>query len=218
MEKRGGVPSAAGATVLESGVGLKAYPFTIHCRAAAFLRRRMRTYALFSAGVLGLAGLLAACSAGDTAEPSASFPTYEEGGSLELQIQGQPVSIKITEAWFNNTDVGYPDYIELSGPDTYLQAKVEPKIEDGPDGLSDYKPILNKAVPIGGLEGADPLTLGVPGVGKYAVTGGTVTLTRYDHGMEGRVLWEGNMSLNLTTGAGPATAAGTFKFGIVPLW
>ncbi|MDX9973294.1 MAG: hypothetical protein RBU21_09930, partial [FCB group bacterium] len=76
------------------------------------------------------------------------LPTYTEGGTLTLQLNGLPVSVQITNAIFANTDEGYPDFIELSGPQTYIIAQVDNKIHDGPDGLSDFKPILNQPLPI----------------------------------------------------------------------
>lgn len=172
--------------------------------------------------VAGLAAwTVLGCSAGGGSKSAASgdpLPTYEEGGTLELRMNNVPVSVPITDALFNNTDEGYPDYVELSGPQTYLRAICENKIHDGSDGLSDFKPILHQGLPVKGMEASDPLKIHLPGMGEYPVTGGTFTLTKYDHGMDGRVMWEGNIALVLDTANGPVRAPGTFKFGIVPVW
>jgi hypothetical protein len=175
-----------------------------------------RSLGALAALLLGLAGAACAKAGSGEAIEERTWSEYAEGGTLSLTATGQPVTVEITDAIFANTDVGYPDGIELRGPDTYIYAEVPNKIEDGEDGLSDYKPILNRPQSI--KEGADPLMLNMPGLGKYPIQSGSITLEKYDHGMDGRVWWEGRISLVVTTNAGPQAISGGFAFGIVPVW
>jgi hypothetical protein len=178
------------------------------------------SFRLFGVAVVVLAATLGCfrSSGGAKSASGNAYPTYTEGGTMTLTINGAPVTVPITDALFNNTDEGYPDNIEFSGPQTYIMAQVENKIHDGPDGLSDYKPILHKAQPILTDKTPQPMTVGVPNAGAYPVTGGSITLTKYDQGMEGRVMWEGNVMLHIQSSTGPAVVPGSFKIVVVPVW
>ncbi|GMW02817.1 MAG: hypothetical protein AMXMBFR84_39530 [Candidatus Hydrogenedentota bacterium] len=150
---------------------------------------------------------------------SGDFPVFEEGGSLKLTVQGAMREIPLNEIYYCNTEGDFPDYIEFSGEGTYFEAVNEAKLpgDDEDDWSAPHASIVSKALPIKSINDR-PMEMTIPGLGKYAVTGGTITMTRNQGGMEGVVWWEGTINVICDTSTGPATAPGTFAFGMVPVW
>ncbi len=158
-------------------------------------------------------------SATPTPASLATRPTTE-GGSLVLSSQGQSITIALDSANVTNTDEGYPDFVELGGPDTFLAARIDPKMPDGEDGDAYYQPVVGRAfpmdVPLDLLE--TPREISVPGQGKYAVIGGSITMDAFQRAPERRAFWQGRIEVIIQTSQGPITLPGTFDICIVPTW
>lgn len=165
-------------------------------------------------------GGTAPSSAGDkTATGGDPYPTFKEGGTLSLTVQGQPVTVPIGSVFLTNTDSGYPDFLEISGPGTFLCALIDPKMQGG-DGEAYYKPVLGRSLPFNvplDLQ-PTPREITIPNQGKYPVTGGSATIEKAQIGMDGRDMCEGRIEVTVQTSQGPATASGTFSFCVVPTW
>lgn len=179
---------------------------------------------------VGLGGsvLAAGCggatnSAGDgpaagapTAEP---YPRFTEGGSLTLSVQGQPATVMIGPVFLSNNDEGYPDFLEISGPGTFLCALIDPKMQGG-EGAEYYRPVVKRALPFNvplDLQHT-PREITIPNLGKYPVTGGSITMEKFQIGMDGRDMWDGQIELTVQTAQGPTPLTGTFSFCVVPTW
>lgn len=159
-----------------------------------------------------------ACFESAPAPKKPQLREYQEGGILELQVQGSAVGVRFDSFQLANTDEGAPDVIEIGGPGTYLAAAFNDKLHDGANGMSDYGPLKSRSIPIQPQAGAKVQTINLPGLGTYPVLSGSLTMQKYRHGMEGRDWWEGSIELTVRTAVGPSTLFGTFKGGIVPTW
>lgn len=155
----------------------------------------------------------------EQAEEGKTHPSFSEGGAITLNVQGQPVSIAVDSADLANTDSGYADYLEISGPGTFLCAAIDPKMPDG-EGDVYYKPIVGRVLPMNlSLDlMPTPREITIPNQGKYPVTGGSVTMDQFQIGMDGRDMWEGRIEVTVQTSQGPTALSGTFKFCVVPVW
>lgn len=160
-----------------------------------------------------------ASAEGGSADSAASSPlkTFKEGGTIEFTVQGQAYQAKIIGCYYNNTDEGNPDYVEVTGNGTRIHFANEAKMEDNADGVSDYARIAGKALPLW-TELEETMEITLEGRGKYAIGGGSMTLERFEHGIEGQDWWEGRVELSLKTEHGDTPVSGTFKTCIVPLW
>ena len=166
--------------------------------------------------------LWAGCGSGgssDDATGDAKYPTFQEGGTMSFTVQGKPVSVKVDFVDLANTDSGVPDYLEITGPGMYLCALIDPKMPDV-EGDGYYKPMVGRAlsfkVPADLLP--TPREITIPNQGKYPVTGGSLTMEKFQVGMEGRDKWDGKIELTLQTAQGPVPLSGTFSFCVVPTW
>jgi len=171
-----------------------------------------------------LAGFLAGCGAagssgGGGASGADPYPTFTEGGTLSLTVQGQPATVKIGFVDLSNNDEGYPDFLEMTGPGTCLYALIDPKMQ-GEDGEAYYKPVAGRTLPFNvPLDLAPtPREITIPNLGKYPVTGGSIVMEKFQIGMNGRDWWDGRIEVVVQTAQGPATLPGTFSFCVVPTW
>jgi hypothetical protein len=158
-----------------------------------------------------------ASSSAPGASSSGQLKTFEPGGAIELSAQGQNVTVTIGECFYNNTDPGYPDDIEINGPGSTVHFKYESKLSSNSSGDSDYKPLEGKPMPLWN-EAGEPLEITMPGRGTYPIAAGTLTVERSENGMEGRDWWEGRLDLTLRTSQGEIPVSGTFKTCIIPVW
>lgn len=150
---------------------------------------------------------------------SGSLKTFEEGGTLTLDLAGQPATVKLTQVLYLNADSDSDDCVEVSAEATNLLIKNPDGMKEGKDGLSDYATIAGKPLPIQPKDLRDQASkITIPGFGAFPVLGGTLTLEKFEHGMNGRDWWDGKIELNLQTASGPNTAKGTFSTCIIPVW
>ncbi|MBX7259688.1 MAG: hypothetical protein K1Y02_25250 [Candidatus Hydrogenedentes bacterium] len=157
-------------------------------------------------------------TSGDSVASSTNaLKTFSEGGTISFTVQGQPYTAKIVDCYYNNTDEGYPDYVEIMGNGTLIHFSNEAKMEDDANGLSDFARIVGKALPLW-TEMNETMEISLEGRGKYPIAGGSLTLERFEHGMEGRDWWEGRIELKLKTENGDTPVSGTYKTCIVPVW
>ncbi len=154
---------------------------------------------------------------GSESKSSDPFKTFQEGGTIEFTVQGQPYTVQITDCLYNNTEGDYPDYVEIAGAGTLVHFSNEAKMHDDAQGLSDFATIVGKPLPLW-TEVSEAMEITVTGRGKYTISGGALTLERFEHGMEGRDWWEGRIELKLKTEHGDTPVSGTFKTCIVPVW
>ena len=68
-----------------------------------------------------------ACFKRESGPAHADLPEFQEGGTITLDMQGQQYTVKLTEAYFANTDRGDSDYVEMYGPETVLCAPGIPR-------------------------------------------------------------------------------------------
>lgn len=147
------------------------------------------------------------------------YPTFAEGGTLILNFNGQSTTIKLDDVQLANTDSGYPDYMELTGPGTYVCALIDPKMPDV-EGDGYYQPLVGRALPLTVSKDLlpDEREITAPNLGKYTVVGGNLTMEKFQNGMDGRDHWEGKIDLQLQTTQGIIPVSGTFSFTVVPTW
>jgi len=147
------------------------------------------------------------------------YPVFDEGGTMSLTMDGQPYTINLADIQFANTDGDYPDYIEAIGGATRLMFECKKDFNVDFDSDAIYDPILNAPLPIGnlGIDGEE-LTLGLPELGAFTVSGGSLTLLKYQIGRDGRHWWDGTISLTIESDQGQKTLPGSFSWCIVPVW
>jgi len=147
------------------------------------------------------------------------YPTFSEGGTLTLSFNGQAATLKVDSVYLANTDSGYPDYLEIEGPGTYVCALIDPKMPDE-EGEGYYKPIVGRALPLNVPKDLLPneREITAPNVGKYTVVDGNLTMGKFQNGMDGRDHWDGKIDLQLQTTQGVIPVSGTFSFTVVPTW
>ncbi|MDZ4860251.1 MAG: hypothetical protein SGI88_14840 [Candidatus Hydrogenedentes bacterium] len=161
---------------------------------------------------------------GPVATAQAALPTGTapvEGGTLTLNAQGKPVTVTLDFVGLTNTDAGYPDFVEIEGPGTFLAARIEPKMPSSPEVDDAYfAPVIGRDlpmdVPLDLL--TTPRELTIPDQGTYPVTGGNITMEKFSLGKEGRAFWEGRITVTIQTSQGPVSLPGTFNVCIVPTW
>lgn len=147
------------------------------------------------------------------------YPNFAEGGTLTFSLNGQSATIKLDDVQLANTDSGYPDFMELTGPGTYVTALIDPKMPDV-EGDGYYRPLVGRALPLTVPKDLlpDEREITAPNLGKYTVVGGNLTMDKFQIGMDGRDHWDGRIDLQLQTTQGVIPVSGTFSFTVVPTW
>jgi len=145
------------------------------------------------------------------------YPEFQEGGSMTLTVEGQPYTVTLGSVIFANTDEGYSDYVEIEGQGTRILAECANKDLDF-DSETSYAPLVNTALPLGVKDFPEAMTIELSGLGNYPVTGGSLTLQKFQIGRDGHDWWEGQISITVETTAGIRTISGPFSWCIVPVW
>lgn len=119
-----------------------------------------------------------------------------------------------------NTDSGYPDYLEIEGPGTYVCALIDPKMPDE-EGEGYYKPIVGRALPLECAEGFAAERARNHGAKCWKIHGGG--RQSYDGQVPKwngwpRPLADGKIDLQLQTTQGVIPVSGTFSSTVVPTW
>lgn len=154
---------------------------------------------------------------GPSGSETAGMKEFTEGGTMTLTASGQQVSVRLTTVHYNNTDTGYPDFIEVSGDGTYVTFVSPMKLSDFEEG-TEYSKLVGVPISFDPNFGSADQFVTVPQLGRYAVQGGSLTLTTFESGMDGRDHWTGQVLLNLETSQGVLPVPGSFDFTIVQLW
>src|SRR5690348_13975777 len=85
-------------------------------------------------------------SSGKTYE---DYPVFQPGGKIDLTFEGQPYTVNVSEIFFNNTDEGYEDYVEVTGAGTRLLFTCRKDFNMDFDSEKSYEPIVNAPLPTG---------------------------------------------------------------------
>jgi len=180
---------------------------------------RIHHYVLASLLSIGISTAGCSRSGESSGKSYEDYPEFREGGEIMLTMEGDPYTLRMNEIFFANTDEGYPDYIEINGVETKIVVECRKDFDLDFDTDHAYDPIINAPLPVGTLGFEDTeMRLNLPGLGVFTVTGGSLTLLKYQIGRDGRDWWDGKISLTIETDQGEKVLPGTFSWCIVPVW